>query len=141
MDFVDIIKKNFGKNILDIYIKNPKRIYIDIEPEYIRNATDFLFNQMKTRFATASAVDEKDYFEILYHFSLDKEGAFINLRVRLKDYKNPSIDTIGDLITGAKWIEREMHELMGIEFVSNEDMRHLVLSKDYKGKKFPLRKE
>ena len=77
--------------------------------------------------------------EILYHFSHDKEGILISFKVKL-DKKKPVVDTIADIITGAKWIEREMHELLGIEFTGNDDMRFLLLSPDYKGRQFPLRK-
>jgi NADH:ubiquinone oxidoreductase subunit C len=139
MEILNIIKKNLGEKIEDIKIVNPRRVYIQVPPDYIRSAADFLFNQMKFRFATASGIDEKDFMEILYHFSLDKQGVFVSLRVKL-DFSKPEVDTITDIITGAKWIEREMHELLGIDFKGNNDLRSLLLSESYKGKKFPLRK-
>jgi Ni,Fe-hydrogenase III component G len=140
MELLEIIKKNFGTNILGIEIVTPRRIYIDIKPEYLKKATDFLFNQIKCRFSIATGIDEKEHMEILYHFSFDKDGVFFSLKVRL-DRKKPVIDTIADIIIGAKWIEREMHELLGIEFTGNEDMRSLLLSPDYKGRKHPLKKD
>lgn len=140
MELLKIIKKNFGKKILDIKIVNEKRIYIEVPPDYIRTAADFLFNRVKLRFVIASGVDEKDWMEIVYHFSFDKNGVMINLRIKF-DRNKPEVDTIADIIKGAKWIEREMHELLGIDFKGNDDMRELLLSKEYKGKEFPLRKE
>ena len=140
MELLKIIKKNFGKKIKDIKIVNDKRIYIEVPHDYIRTAADFLFNQMKMRFAIASGVDEKEWMEIVYHFSFDKEGVMVNLRIKF-DRDKPEVDTITDIIKGAKWIEREMHELLGIDFKGNNDLRGLLLSKDYKGKKCPLRRE
>ena len=140
MQVLELIKKSFGQQIKDIKIHNQRRIYIEIAPQYLRAAADFLFNKMKMRFSIASGVDEKDYFEIVYHFSLDEEGIFFNLKVKC-DREKPKVDTISDIITGAKWIEREIYELLGIEFEGNNDMRPLVLSENYKGKRFPLRKD
>ena len=140
MEITDLIKKKFGSNVKDVKTVNERRIYIEIPPAYIREASEFLFNDMKFRFSIASGIDEADCMEILYHFSFDKEGTFVTLKVKLEK-KNPEIDTISDIITGAKWIEREMHELLGIGFRGNRDLRNLLLSPDYKGKKYPLRKD
>lgn len=140
MELLQIIKRNFGKKIVDIKIVNEKRIYIEVPADYIRIAVDFLFNQMKLRFVIATGIDEKDYMEILYHFSFDQKGIIISLRIKF-DRDKPHVDTIADIIKGAKWIEREMHELLGLNFKGNEDLRNLLLSEDYKGREFPLRKD
>jgi NADH:ubiquinone oxidoreductase subunit C len=137
---LDIIKKNFGKKILNIKVHNKKRIYIEISPEYIKSAVEFMFNRLKCRFSIATGTDEREYIEILYHFSFDRKGIFYTLRTKI-DSKKPEIETITDIIKGAKWIERELHELMGISFKGNDDLRNLLLSPDYKGRKCPLRKE
>lgn len=139
MKVLDIIKKSFGRNIKDIKIVNDRRIYIEILPEYIKQATEFLFKKMKLRFVTATGIDEVNWMEIVYHFSFDKDGVFINIRVKL-DRENPSVDTISDIIVGAKWIEREIYELLGINFNGNDDLRSLLLSEEYKKEKYPLRK-
>jgi len=138
-DLLSIVRKNFGKNLLEEKVHNQRRVYMEIPPEFIRRASEFLFSQMKMRFAIASGVDEKEWMEIVYHFSFDREGLLLNLRVKL-DKKNPRIDTIADIVTGAKWIERELNELLGIEFEGNDDMRNLLLSDAYRGSEYPLRK-
>ncbi|MEA3506006.1 MAG: NADH-quinone oxidoreductase subunit C [Elusimicrobiota bacterium] len=137
---LDIIKKNLGKKILDIKIHNEKRVYIEISSGDIRPAAEFMFNRLKCRFAIATGTDERDYLEILYHFLFDRKGIFFTLRTKL-DPEAPEIDTLTDIITGTKWIERELHELMGISFTGNDDLRNLLLSADYKGRDYPLRKE
>jgi len=139
MNFIELIKKNFGKKILKIERPLKRRVYVEVSPEYIKKTVNFLFNQMKMRFSTATGIDEKDYMEILYHFSFDQEGTFVTLRAKL-DIEKPEIDSISDVIIAAKWIEREMHELLGIYFKGNQDMGGFLLSQDYKGRKFPLRK-
>jgi NADH-quinone oxidoreductase subunit C len=140
MEALGIIKKNFGKKILEVKVHNEQRVYIEVPAGFLRSAAEFLFSQMKCRLSTVSGIDEKDHMEIIYHFSLDPTGVFFNLKVKA-DKENPAVDTVTDIIKGAKWIEREMHELLGIDFKGNEDLRPLLLSDAYKGKKFPLRKD
>lgn len=50
-----------------------------------------------------------------------------------------SIGTWINTYPGAAWHERETHEMFGISFVGNDDMRHLYLPTDFEG--HPLRKD
>ncbi len=50
-----------------------------------------------------------------------------------------AIGTWIDTYPGAAWHERETHEMFGISFVGNDDMRHLYLPTDFEG--HPLRKD
>jgi Ni,Fe-hydrogenase III component G len=77
MALLDTIKDKFSGNILDTQIVNPKRVYIEIKPDYLRTASEYLFKQLGIRFAIATGIDEKEHMEILYHFSIDSEGVFI----------------------------------------------------------------
>ncbi|HOJ39858.1 MAG TPA: NADH-quinone oxidoreductase subunit C, partial [bacterium] len=79
-------------------------------------------------------------FEILYHFSFDKEDVMVSLRVRLTR-DNPEAPSLSGLIKGAAWIEREMHELFGINFVGHPGLKRLLLPEDWPEKVYPLRKE
>ncbi len=139
MKILDEIKQKFGDNLKSVDDVNEKRIYIEIEPGYLIKAAGLLFNNFNCRFSTATAIDEKDYMEIIYHFSYDEEGIFFNLTVKTDPVK-PRVDTLTGIIKGTKWIERELTELMGIEFKGNEDAKNLLLSGEYSGKKYPLRK-
>lgn len=52
---------------------------------------------------------------------------------------DPKIDSLRDLIPGAHWYEREIHEMFGIGFSGLPDDDRLLLSEDIVG--FPLRKD
>jgi len=140
MELRQLLEKNLGKKIKSINSPRDRRIYIEIAPEDLRFASEFLFNSLKCRFSTASGMDEESWFEILYHFSLDTKGTFISLRVKT-DKNRPEVDTLSDIIKGARWIEREMHELLGVNFKGNEDLKNLLISGNYKGTRHPLRKK
>jgi Ni,Fe-hydrogenase III component G len=51
------------------------------------------------------------------------------------------VDSLASTIKGAAWIEREMHELLGIEFTGNQDLRRLLLSEEWPEGVYPLRRD
>ena len=135
------ISDKFGSKVLNVNKKSNKRAYIDIYPKDIKEFVRYIFKDMFFRFDTASGVDDFDVMEILYHFSHDKYGITISLRAVLSDKQDPHIDTITDITKSAWWIERELHELFGIEFDGNSDLRPLLLPDDWPQGVYPLRKD
>ena len=101
--------------------------------------TKFLFDEIKLRFIIATGTDRRDGFEIPYHFSEDKTGNVVSIRVLLVDKQKPEIETISNVIKAAEWIEREMWELLGINFNGHPNLKHLLLRDDWPEKNYPLR--
>lgn len=134
------IHDRFGDRILRVDKKSSKRAYLDIYPKDIVDIVRFVFKDLGLRFNIASAVDDFDRFEILYHFSYDQSGVVISIRTALQDKDNPRIDTITQVTRAAWWIEREIHELFGIDFEGNEDLRTLLLPDDWPKGVYPMRK-
>lgn len=135
-----ILTDRFGSRILKVSRRSVKRAYIDIYPKDVVDVIRYIFKDMAFRFNIASAVDDFDGLEILYHFSNDASGFVISVRALLKDKSDPHIDTITQTTRSAWWIEREMHELFGIEFDGNLDLRPLLLPDDWPSGVYPLRK-
>jgi Ni,Fe-hydrogenase III component G len=132
------LKQRFKDDIIDLFDKSPKRVYMEIKPEAIRRIGSYIFKDLKARFNIASGVDTRSHIEILYHFSLEYINLLISLRVKL-DRKKPSIDSLATIFRGANWIEREMSELLGIEFKGHPDMRRLLLADEWPKGVYPLR--
>ncbi len=68
-------------------------------------------------------------------------GLGLNLKADVPEGPDGAL-TIGtwiDTYPGAAWHERETHEMFGINFAGNDDMRHLYLPTDFEG--HPLRKD
>ena len=140
-DFLAQLNAKFPGKVLRSYKHNPKRAYVDIDPKDIRAFTAYIFKDEGLRFHIASAVDTFDGMEILYHFTHDPSDFIISVRVLLKDRDKPSIETITDITSAAWWIEREMHELFGIGFEGNKDLRRLLLPDDWPDGVYPLKKD
>lgn len=134
------LNSKFPKEILNWEEKNPRRVYVEIDPGALRDIAREMFEELKFRFAIATAVQTMEGFQILYHFSSDKTGLILSLRVRLGK-ENPEADSIADVVPAADWIEREMFELFGIKFNGRPDLKRLLMSEDWPQGIFPLRKD
>jgi Ni,Fe-hydrogenase III component G len=139
-DVVKEIKTRFKEDIIDFFDKSPKRIYGEINPESIVKVGGYIFKELRARFNIASGVDARTHLEILYHFSLEYINLLISLRVKL-DKEKPAIDSLANTFKGVNWIEREISELLGIEFKNHPDMRRLLLSDEWPEGVYPLRRD
>ncbi len=139
-DILKEIQDSLGRKIKKFYKKSEGRIYIDIEPENIIETVTLIFKRLGARFSIATAVDGPDGIEILYHFSFDRDKAFISFRAFMKDAKNPAIDSITPIFAGAEWIEREIHELFGVDFKGHPNLKTLLLPDGWPEGKNPLRR-
>lgn len=139
-EVVNDLKARFKGDIVDFYDKSPKRIYMEIKPESITRVGGYIFKDLEARFNVASGVDTRTNIEILYHFSMEYINLLISLRVKL-NRKKPEIDSLATVFKGANWIEREMNELLGIEFRGHPDMRRLLLADEWPEGVYPLRED
>ena len=105
------IKDKLSKKILKVYEKSPRRTYSDLKPADIPTPAAFI--------------------------SRDK---IIRHRTHL-DRKNPEIESLTSIIRGAEWIEREIHELLGVNFRNHPNLKKLLLPDDWPKNKYPLRRD
>ncbi len=117
------------------------RIYLLCEAENSYEVNKFLFEDVPLRFVIATGIDSDDCFEVLYHYSDDEIGFVVTLKAFIRDREKPSIESISPFLPGAEWIEREMHDILGIEFRNHPNMRRLILADDWPEGVYPLRKE
>jgi len=139
---VEQLKNALGDKIQDLFVKNPRRIYLNVDPADIVEVTRVIHRDLGARFCIASGMEMEHGFEILYHFAFESEsleGVLVTFRVRL-DKTKPEVDSVTPGVPAAMWIEREMHELLGIEFRNHPDMRPLLLAEDWPPDVFPLRR-
>lgn len=141
MLITDQIKDKLGAKIFNWHEHSVKRIYFQAKPEDIREIASVLFKDLALRFTIATGQDTPEGLEILYHFSFDKTGQLITARVLIEDKKDPHIDSIALLFKGAEWIEREMWELLGINFTGHPNLTRLLLAEEWPEGKHPLRHE
>jgi NADH:ubiquinone oxidoreductase subunit C len=86
-----------------------------------------------------TAVDYPDRIEVIYVlYSLDHpHGVF--LKAKLPREELPDCPTLTTVWPGAELQEREVYDLMGINFVGHPDLRRILTEDDFPG--HPLRKD
>jgi Ni,Fe-hydrogenase III component G len=137
-DTVNRIRGALGAHVLSYEVKSARRMYIDIAPETVGEAGSLMFEEIGARLQIATGVDTRRGIEVMYHWALDEEDCVVTIRT-LVDHENPELESIATLCPAAEWIEREIWELLGVEFRDHPDLRHLLLDDSWPEGNYPLR--
>jgi NADH-quinone oxidoreductase subunit C len=92
-------------------------------------------------FLDVTAVDHlpaQPRFELVYHFMCPAERQRIRLKLWVNEAE-PVVPTLTGLYGSARFMERETHEMYGIRFDGNADLRPILLYEGFVG--HPLRKD
>lgn len=127
--------------LIGVEVTMDNRVFLPCEAEHVYEICRFLFNELRWRFVISTGIDAEDCFEVLHHFSDDPSGTLVTVKAFVRDREAPELDSITPLIPAAEWIEREMHDLLGITFRNHPNMRRLILEDDWPEGVYPLRKE
>jgi len=138
-EFIEDIKSRYKTKIAGHTEHNPLRISLQAEGDSLYDIAEYFLKELKFRFIIASALHTRNGFEILYHFSNDLGGQVINLHVILP-HENPSVRSLTGLLSAVEWIEREMHELLGIDFEGHPNMVPLISEGNWDKGTYPYRK-
>jgi len=127
--------------LIAIERKADNRIFLSCEAENAYAVNKFLFEDVPARFVIATGIDAEHCFEVLYHFSYDQLGCMITLKAFVHDRQNPAIESITPFLPAAEWIEREIHDILGIDFRNHPNLRRLILFDNWPQGVYPLRKD
>ncbi len=102
--------------------------------------------RLKTAFAfdlflDVTAIDWPDdalRFEVVHHFYSTTHKVRVRLKTRVSA-DDPTVDTLTSLYGSAGYMERECHDMYGIVFRGNADLRPILLYEGFSG--HPLRKD
>jgi Ni,Fe-hydrogenase III component G len=139
-ELIHDLEKRLESFKVEISRRNEKRIYIDVPPEFSREANRILFEEFEGRLATATGMDTPSRIEVLYHYCMDTAGIVVTLRTWAEkpDY---ILDSIATLFPGANFIEREIQDLLGVRFRNHPDPRRLILADHWPEGVYPLRRD
>lgn len=134
------LRDRFSTGITSVFEKSEKRVYMEIEADALVPMARYIFKDLGARFNIASGVDGRHHMEVLYHFTLETINLVLSLRVTLPKTKL-EIDSLTPVFTAAHWIEREIHELLGIDFIGHPKLERLLLPDEWPEGVYPLRKD
>jgi NADH-quinone oxidoreductase subunit C len=138
-EFIDFMKFKFKHNVQRAFLRYRNRVLIDLDKDALVKVATFLYKELNFRFIIATGLDNVKTFEITYHFSNDKTGLLANIRVSIPK-KKPEVESLTPLFVAADWIEREIHELLGIKFLNHPNMRSLLSGDNWGVDEYPYRK-
>jgi len=129
--------ESFG---ISIFCRSPKRIYVDVPPQYSREVNRIMFEEFECRLATATGMDTSSRIEVLYHYCLDSSGIVVTIRTwaQKPDY---TLESVATVFPGANFIEREIQDLLGVRFQHHPDPRRLILADNWPEGVYPLRRD
>ena len=82
--------------------------------------------------------DATDRFGLVYLLANTITNERLTIRVMLNE-PDLQVDSMCPLWNGANWLEREVYDMFGIEFVGHPDLRRILMPEEFAS--FPLRKD
>ena len=135
---IEKLQQQFPNLVFDAEQEKPA-VYVQADEllavlQYVKEQVSFSFDRM----SNLTAVDYKDYFEMVYHLFSRRYYTWLTIKVKL-EHDAPEIPSVTPLWEGANFEEREVYDLMGICFLQHPDLRRIFLPEDFPG--HPLRKD
>ena len=127
----------------------PQRESAVIDREHVRPILAYLKSDPELDFNVLTDVTVVDHLQLelpeigarftaVYQlYSLEQNHRF-RVKARVPE-DDPVAPSVVDLWQSALWGEREAHDMYGVEFDGNPDLRRLLMPEDFPG--FPLRKD
>ncbi|MFD0680723.1 MULTISPECIES: NADH-quinone oxidoreductase subunit C [unclassified Paenibacillus] len=142
--FVKLIKEAMGDDTVQEAFINEKDAHLPCvvlkneswfeTAELLKSHSELKLNYLRN----VTGVDYETYMEVVYHLlSLETKHEYC---VKIKtDREAPSVPSVTSVWQTADWNEREIYDLLGIDFPGHPDLRRIMMSDDWVG--HPLRKD
>jgi NADH-quinone oxidoreductase subunit C len=117
-------------------------LVLEFEPGRLREIVDALRNELGfDLLLDVTAVDwpqREPRFDVVWHLYSTRHFVRVRLKTRVP-MPEPVVDTLVPLYGSARYMERECHDMYGIVFRGNDDLRPILLYEGFEG--HPLRKD
>jgi NADH-quinone oxidoreductase subunit C len=140
---LELLAENFPEEICDAVFSHGDATAV-ATPGAVRRIMEFLKNDSRLLFNVLLDVTGVDYlgreprFEVVYHLLSLPFNQRLRIKVRLSGAK-PAVDSMTVLWESANWLEREVWDMFGIEFLGHPDLKRILLYPEFEG--HPLRKD
>ena len=138
---ISLINKQFPQKIQKVETLADNKLSLTIDREDLLEIVKFLKSSPLLNFnylSCLSGVDYKENFQVVYHLFSLSNLHYLVLKINLKK-DDPQLPTLEGVFPAANWQEREVYDLLGINFLKHPDLRRILLPDDWEG--YPLRKD
>jgi len=119
--------------------RSAKRLYVSLAPDMLYPVFDWLREHVPGfRLGTSTGIDLREGVGVFHHFPINGKAQVVTLKV-IAPKPDPRVPSLAAKIPAAAWIEREMAEMLGIEFEGHPDPRPLLKAEDFPDT-YPLRR-
>ena len=147
-ELLGALKDRFGGRITG-HDKLADQLSIFIADDIIFDLAEFMKEDARTGFELLSDICGVDWikcpemrFELVYNFYSIAKNLRVLVKTTIPDSEKPSIRSIQPIYPGADWLEREVYDMLGIEFEGHSDLRRIITPEGMDGwphrKDFPL---
>lgn len=109
---------------------------LTISKALLENPTTY-FDQLACITGIDNGIDVNT-MEIVYNLYSIPFNQSLALRVVL-NRKSPEVESVSSIWKSANWLEREVFDMYGVNFLNHPDLRRILMPADWDG--FPLRKD
>ncbi|MEP7083296.1 MAG: NADH-quinone oxidoreductase subunit C [Betaproteobacteria bacterium] len=138
---LDLLQQRLGPAVSEAALSHGVLVLV-LEPGALLAAVDQLKSEFGfDLFLDVTAVDRPDEtprFEVVHHFYSTVHFVRVRLKTRVPA-ADPAIESLTPLYGSAHFMERECHDMFGIVFRGNRDLRPILLYEGFVG--HPLRKD
>jgi NADH-quinone oxidoreductase subunit C len=159
-EIIAVLEAQFGPRIKD---KKPDALdpFVVVDVADLVEVCRYLRDDPQLRFEILNDITGVDYLEmdpkkvakagfephveVVYHFQSFTHRHRFTLKVIMPRWKDgvagelPQVPSLTGLWHSADWHEREVYDLVGVDFPGHPDLRRILLSEDWVG--HPLRKD
>ena len=133
------LAKEFGDRI-EWTPRSPKRLYVSMAPDALYPVFDWLRENVPGfRLGTSTGIDLREGVGVFHHFPINGTAQIVTLKV-IAPKPDPKVPSLAAKIPAARWIEREMAEMLDVEFEGHPDPRTLLKAEAFPDT-YPLRRE
>lgn len=124
---------------LALAVRSPKRLCASLDADHLLEVARWLRAALPgCRLATSTAIDLRDGVGLFHHFAVNGTPLVVTLKLLLPK-PEPHAPSLAAEHAAADWIEREIHDLLGVRFDGHPDARRLVKAEAMAGE-LPLRR-
>jgi NADH-quinone oxidoreductase subunit C len=138
---LDTLKERLAGEVADASVSHGMLVLVLAPADLLgivqRLESEFRFDL----FLDVTAVDwpgQTPRFEVVYHFYSTAHRIRVRLKIRVPE-ADPAVESLVPLYGSAHYMERECHDMYGIVFRGNPDLRPILLYEGFVG--HPLRKD
>lgn len=141
--FFDLVEQQFAPSTgIESHGVQHGVLVLQLDPAALLPVAERLKSQFAfDLFLDVTAIDWPDdalRFEVVHHFYSTTHKVRVRLKTRVSA-NDPTVDTLTSLFGSAGYMERECHDMYGIVFRGNHDLRPILLYEGFSG--HPLRKD